>query len=128
MPMPSDSLKRVERRADLLSIGDYIPVYLRRNPGYTGFHAKFRRERMVIEDETKELVLVEWLDSHRRVEWNRDIPENEPLTCKSVGWVLRRGDRAITVAPHVSVEDDPQHCGEMTIPTCAVVQVKELEG
>ena len=75
---------------------------------------------------TGKLVLIEWLDSHYVAGWHTDDPNEEPLTCRSVGWLLHDGPRAKTLAPHVTAEETPQRSGEMTIPTDAVVRVEVL--
>ena len=36
----------------------------------------------------RELVLVEWVDSHYRPGWTTDGPEPEPVRITSVGWVV----------------------------------------
>lgn len=72
------------------------------------------------------LVMIEWVDSHATHAWTRQEVSTSPLRCRSVGWLLHDGPEAKTIAPHMSLEDDPQRCGEMTIPACAVVKVRVL--
>jgi hypothetical protein len=72
------------------------------------------------------LVLVEWLDSHYIPEWHYDEPLTEPKVCRSVGWLVYEGPKAITIAAHVAVEDAPQRSGEMIIPAQAVINIKTL--
>ena len=72
------------------------------------------------------LVLIEWLDSHYVPGWHTDAPEEKPLLCRSVGWLIHDGEEAKVIASHVTNENPPQRNGEMTIPTRAVVQMKEL--
>ena len=72
------------------------------------------------------LVLIEWLDSERRSEWE---PLTEvhpsPLLCRSVGWLTLETDTSKTIFPHLDV-DGTQGCGGMTIPACAVKSVLDL--
>ena len=74
----------------------------------------------------KRLVLIEWLDSHRSDGWHTDDPATKPVHCRSVGWLVYDGKDAKTVAPHMTNENTPQRCGEMTIPTVAILRIKEL--
>ena len=80
----------------------------------TGFAAKPR------------LVMIEWLDSHHTAGWNTVCPNTKPLTCRSVGWLVYDGVHAKTVAPHITDEEPAQRCGEMTIPSVAVVRIRNL--
>ena len=72
------------------------------------------------------LVMIEWLDSHHIPRWTVDDPVTEPLLCRSVGWLVHDGDKAKTIAPHMTDEETPQRAGEMTIPACAVKRIKVL--
>lgn len=72
------------------------------------------------------LVLIEWLDSHQVAGWHTEAPATKPLLCRSVGWLVYDGDEGKTLAPHMTDEDTPQRCGEMTIPTGAITKIKVL--
>jgi hypothetical protein len=78
------------------------------------------------------LVYVEWLDSYGcSPEWER-LSGCSPhlLTCKSVGWLLHDGDDCKVLVPHVSLprdSDSAQGCGDMTIPTRAIVRMSDPE-
>jgi hypothetical protein len=72
------------------------------------------------------LVLIEWLDSHRSEGWHTGDPATEPVTCRSVGWLIHDGKAAKTIAAHMTDEDEPQRCGEMTIPACSIRKVRTL--
>lgn len=72
------------------------------------------------------LVLVEWLDSHRQVEWSRGEVDLDLPICRSVGWLVAESASAVAVAPHMTVEDDPQRCGMMVIPRPAVVRIVDI--
>jgi hypothetical protein len=76
---------------------------------------------------TLKLVLIEWLDSHQQARWTADEPAQEPLVCRSVGWLVHDGARAKTVAAHITDEATPQRAGEMTIPTCAITKITSLD-
>lgn len=78
------------------------------------------------------LVLIEWIDSHshRPAGWRplEEIEqEGEPLTCRSVGWLLHESKSCKTIVPHVSGEknEDIVLCGhgEICIPTKAIVKM-----
>lgn len=71
------------------------------------------------------LVLVEWLDSHYVPGWHYDEPLTKPKVCRSVGWLVYKGPKAITVASHMTVEDEHRN-GEMTIPIQTVVKITPL--
>ena len=72
------------------------------------------------------LVLIEWLDSHYAPGWHTDKPPKRGSTCFSVGWLVHDGKHAKTIAAHITDEEPPQRSGEMTIPSCAVLNVQKL--
>lgn len=78
------------------------------------------------------LVLVEWLDSYGcSSEWQRlDQANPQVLRCHSVGWLFHDGDDCKVIVPHLSEADhvsaEQQGCGDMTIPTKAVLSITEL--
>jgi hypothetical protein len=74
----------------------------------------------------RRLVLIEWVDSHRTEGWHVDDPATEPVLCRSVGWLVHDGGAAKTIAAHLTVEEPPQRCGEMTIPTCSIREIRTL--
>lgn len=77
------------------------------------------------------LVMIEWEDSHGDGVWHvlAGEVEDRALVCRSVGWLLLEGKRAVVVAPHIN-EAEPgvplQACGVMTIPTRAVLRIIDL--
>lgn len=76
------------------------------------------------------LVLIEWLDSCGRSDgdaWTRAQPHKRALSVKSVGWLVHNGKSAKTVAAHITCDIHPQRCGEMTIPTGAIVKMTRLK-
>jgi len=72
------------------------------------------------------LVLVEWVDSHYRPGWSSDDSENEPLICSSIGWLIHDGEDAKVLSANISREKCPQRCGDMTIPSRAILHVRRI--
>ena len=72
------------------------------------------------------LVMIDWLDSHHHAGWHSGDPNTHPLICHSVGWLVYDGEEAKTIAPHMTDEEPAQRCGEMTIPSVAVVRIRNL--
>jgi hypothetical protein len=82
-------------------------------------------------DSAWRLVLVEWLDSFGCSPSWQELSDlkAEPLVCRSVGWLAYDGDDCKVVIPHISSEQQStqrQGCGDMTIPTCAVLRIVDL--
>lgn len=78
------------------------------------------------------LVLVEWLGSFGCSSSWQEIGNfaAEPLVCISVGWLAHDGDDCKVVVPHLADETvsvKRQGCGDMTIPTKAIIAIKELQ-
>ena len=82
-------------------------------------------------------VLVEWEHSHggSTSSW-QDLPEEDQCgepsrtRCRSVGWLIYRSAKAVVVVPHLAENEVlavRQGCGDMTIPTTAIVQITRLE-
>ena len=79
-----------------------------------------------------QLVYVEWEDSYGcSPRWQEIAADVQPrvLICRSVGWIIRRTKRCIVIVPHMTTGDvaEPQACGDMTIPTAAIVKIAPLE-
>lgn len=78
------------------------------------------------------LVRVDWLDSNSRGSWASPEHAADPtqsLLCVSVGWLLRRDKKFLTVAGSGAYDGEggfSQVNGSMTIPACAVVRVRRL--
>lgn len=79
------------------------------------------------------LVLVEWLDSFGcSSQWTELSDGGSPkvLVCRSAGWLFYDGDDCKVIIPHISADSHenaaPQGCGDMTIPTKAIVKITEL--
>jgi len=79
------------------------------------------------------LVLVEWLDSYGcSSSWQgveEPFPAPRVMTCRSVGWLVHDGADCKVLIPHLAVvgDDEPkQGCGDMTIPTVAVIRIEDL--
>ncbi len=81
----------------------------------------------------KEIVLIEWVDSHSGKGW-QTLEELEtkavPLYCRSVGWLIKETKDCKVITPHIAGEENGdimlQGCGDMVIPTKAIVKVKIL--
>jgi len=79
-----------------------------------------------------DLVLCEWEDSYGCSQnWQAIEADGEPqlMTCKSVGWVIRKNRRCIVIVPHLSLNTElaeQQGCGDMTIPTASIVRIKRI--
>jgi hypothetical protein len=77
------------------------------------------------------LVYVEWRDSYGCAStWQAlAAPPAAPMICRSVGWLLHDDADCKVIVPHIS-EDHPtlarQGCGDMTIPTAAIIRLEDL--
>ena len=77
---------------------------------------------------TPPLVLIEWEDSCQRYGWTRDpVEPAKPLVCHSVGWLVSSTKAAKTITANISVEDEGQRCGDMTIPNKAIISIRKLK-
>jgi len=80
---------------------------------------------------TMRLVLIEWVDSHVAIGGWKGLDgfcASAPV-CRSVGWLVKNDEDAKVIMPHLIQEqgDVPlQGCGDMTIPTCAVLRMVDL--
>lgn len=72
------------------------------------------------------LVVVEWVDSHITTGWTSENQDDEPQSCLSVGWIVAENERALSVSPHISIEDKPQRNGTMTIPKVSIIRIGEI--
>jgi len=77
--------------------------------------------------------LIEWLDSFGCSQnWQPlDFTAPKPMHVRSVGWLAYDGDDCKVIVPHVSkettAESERQGCGDMTIPSVAVLSILELK-
>jgi hypothetical protein len=73
------------------------------------------------------LVLVEWEDSTQPTSaWVEvDDVDDTPAVCRSVGWVLRKSARTLTLAAN-QADNPPQVSGVMQIPTSAIRRMVDL--
>ena len=74
----------------------------------------------------RRLVVIEWLDSHYRAGWTSEPVDALPLKCLSAGWLVEDGETAKVLSSHITSEDRPQRCGDMTIPTAAIISMVEV--
>lgn len=82
---------------------------------------------------TRRLVLIEWVDASQAGSGWRSVDvvesQNEPVRCRSVGWLLKRTKVTTTIAAHVSGEGQGIRefvNGDMTIPNSAIVRMRTL--
>ena len=76
------------------------------------------------------LVLIEWLDSHGSKGW-QTLEElelvDEPLKCRSVGWLFYDGADCKVIIPHIAGEKNTnivhQCRGDLVIPTRAIIEL-----
>jgi hypothetical protein len=80
------------------------------------------------------LVLIEWLDSHSGRGWQTiDQLEStaKPLYCRSVGWIVSENEDCMVIVPHIGGEKQGeimfQGCGDLTIPTKAILKITILK-
>lgn len=79
------------------------------------------------------LVLIDWLDSFGcSASWTAlDQCEPSALVCRSVGWLIHDDEDCKVVVPHISASEHAnatqQGCGDMTIPSVAVLKMVDLE-
>ena len=79
------------------------------------------------------VLLVEWVDSYGcSPSWHGiddPLPQPRIMTCLPVGWLAPDGEECTVLIPHVAKVggDEPEPgCGEITIPTRAVVRIADL--
>ena len=72
------------------------------------------------------MVAIEWEDSHYRSGWTTEAAETLPLKCLSVGWLVEDGESAKVLSANMTSENRPQRCGDMTIPTAAIISMVEV--
>ncbi len=84
--------------------------------------------------EKYKLVCIKWADSFgvssTWVEIGDDLP-NEPHYCYSSGWLIKDGKHIKIIVPHLSPENEEigarlTGCGDMSIPTSAIIEMKTL--
>lgn len=78
------------------------------------------------------LVLIEWVDSFGcSASWQTiNVESVSPLVCRSVGWLVYESGDCKVIVPHVTDKDSSiaqQGCGDMTIPTKAILRVVRLK-
>ncbi|MEY2488304.1 MAG: hypothetical protein QOC70_246 [Verrucomicrobiota bacterium] len=77
--------------------------------------------------------LIEWLDSYG-CSSNWEPVENcspEPLVCQSLGWIIHKDKKSVVVVPHIAGGNHgtakKQGCGDMTIPTAAILRMVRIK-
>lgn len=72
------------------------------------------------------LWMVLWEDSNYRTGWTRGEVDGRALRIVSIGFMCHKDKDSITLSANMSIEDDQQRCGDMTIPTRCVVRMERL--
>ncbi len=76
---------------------------------------------------------VEWQDTYGcSATWQEINPagETEMMLCHSVGWIIKQTKKCVVIVPHLSQNTNlarPQGCGDITIPTAAIVRMTPLK-
>ncbi len=78
------------------------------------------------------LVMIEWIDSTMRPmgwEFLSEMGKFRAARCVSVGWLIRDGKKAKSLALNIAATDDNDDgvCGVTTIPTCCVKKLTVLQ-
>jgi len=79
------------------------------------------------------LVYVQWEDScGATARWQYlDESSAERIICQSVGWLVYDGKDCKRIVPHLGRHDTSdsrdQGCGDMTIPSKAILRIQELK-
>jgi hypothetical protein len=77
------------------------------------------------------VVCVRWLDSRQSDGWSfrSKMGELEIPVITSYGVLIDENEQAVRIGPHYGPEKDgdPQYCGTMTIPRCAILGLREIE-
>ena len=75
------------------------------------------------------LVKIEWLDANAADGWvSRARARTHPLAkCSTVGYVIKRNYRQITVAQSISTDKGDTCDAIISIPTSCIQSIKELE-
>ena len=82
----------------------------------------------MIENNTTKSVYIEWVDSKGityQWEYLDEIEPLKPCICKSIGYLVDDNDDYKTITQTIS---DTQIAGRMTIPTKAIIKMKEIRG
>ena len=78
------------------------------------------------------LVFIEWVDSFGCSSSWQSLEGSIPslLKCRSVGWLLHDTEECKVIVPHISDQNhsqtSQQGCGDMTIPTRAIVKMVDI--
>lgn len=73
------------------------------------------------------LVCVRWVDSHYRPGWDTADAASAPVECVSIGWLIHNGKASKTLSANISREDCPQRCGDITIPSRAILEIIKIK-
>lgn len=79
------------------------------------------------------LVLIDWVDSYgcSAVWQHLEGATANLMKSRSVGWLLQDDEDCKLIVPHISDSTHPelpqQGCGDMTIPTKAILSITDLQ-
>jgi hypothetical protein len=85
-----------------------------------------------MEDKKSDLYLITWRDAFGcSPEWSElpDILRRKSIECVSIGWIIAKNEKSITLVPHVTTHiegQNTQYCGDMTIPRSAIESVQNV--
>lgn len=77
-----------------------------------------------------EIVYLTWIDSSGQEAWGRSLPDEESLTCVSVGWLLEETETSIVVSASYGCRterpdrDDFSADAPMRIPKVAILRME----
>lgn len=71
----------------------------------------------------KKPVKVEWSDSCEFTGWDSHTADYPPVACTSVGFIVKRTKKALTLSATISLHNGCQH---ITIPRGCITKITEL--
>ena len=71
-------------------------------------------------------VMVNWTDSHYRPGWDNGDVVADASVCNSLSWLVCKTKHVIVITSHITDENDPQRCGQMTIPKKSIILMHYL--
>jgi len=71
-----------------------------------------------------DLIYIEWVDSRQANGWRHvDEIEVDELKVCSIGWKILETEEVVCISGHYGLPPNPQFCGDMTIPKCAIKEI-----
>lgn len=79
----------------------------------------------------KKLIVVDWIDSHSNDGWE-SLEHKEkmcvPYPVRSVGWLIAKNDKHVTICSHIGFGASRAGNGHMTIPEAAITKMSTIKG